>query len=76
MIGDPMQLSPTAQTAPMQKSLMEKILKKHPELVTTLNVQYRMHPQISKFPNEQFYEGKIQVRNSYIYKMIKLIDIS
>lgn len=24
-----------------------------------LNVQYRMHPQISKFPNEVFYDGKI-----------------
>jgi len=24
-----------------------------------LNIQYRMHPSISKFPNQNFYEGKI-----------------
>jgi len=24
-----------------------------------LNIQYRMHPSISKFPNEKFYDGKI-----------------
>lgn len=24
-----------------------------------LSVQYRMHPEIRKFPSDQFYEGKI-----------------
>jgi hypothetical protein len=24
-----------------------------------LNIQYRMHPSISKFKNQKFYEGKI-----------------
>ena len=73
MIGNPKQLPPTAQTPAMQESLFGKLVKKHPELVTTLNVQYRMHPEISKFPNKEFYEGKIQVRYAYIYKMLKLI---
>ena len=73
MIVDQKQLPPTAQTPAMQESLFGKLVKKHPELVTTLNVQYRMHPEISKFPNKEFYEGKIQVRYAYIYKMLKLI---
>ena len=25
-----------------------------------LRVQYRMHPSISLFPNERFYEGKLE----------------
>lgn len=34
----------------------------HP--VNLLDVQYRMHPEISMFPNAQFYGGKIQDGNN------------
>ena len=42
-------------------SLFETLLKKQSELVTTLNGWYRMQPSIKKSPNEQLYDGKIQV---------------
>ena len=29
--------------------------------VTSLQVQYRMHPDLSKFSNQMFYDGAIQV---------------
>lgn len=41
------------------RSLFERLQSLgHP--VHLLNVQYRMHPEISKFPNAQFYGGNVQ----------------
>ena len=51
-------LSDTAAKKGYGKSLFERLLdQQYP--ATLLNVQYRMHPQISLWPNTQFYEGKI-----------------
>ncbi|KAK1304217.1 hypothetical protein QJS10_CPB11g02251 [Acorus calamus] len=63
LIGDERQLpamvhSKSSEKAGFGKSLFERLSsldhKKH-----LLNVQYRMHPSISRFPNEFFYENKI-----------------
>ncbi|KAL6615045.1 hypothetical protein ACP70R_037315 [Stipagrostis hirtigluma subsp. patula] len=63
LIGDDKQLpsvvkSPTAEMAKYGRSLFERLSKlgyqKH-----LLNVQYRMHPSISEFPNKRFYDGRI-----------------
>lgn len=41
------------------RSLFERLQSLgHP--LNLLNVQYRMHPAISMFPNMQFYDGKVQ----------------
>nr|GMC62486.1 probable helicase MAGATAMA 3 isoform X1 [Ipomoea batatas] len=63
LIGDEKQLPAMVQSKICEKagfgrSLFERLVKlghkKH-----LLNIQYRMHPSISLFPNRQFYEGKV-----------------
>ncbi|CAL9232955.1 unnamed protein product [Arabidopsis halleri] len=63
LIGDELQLpamvqSEVCEKAKFGRSLFERLVlighKKH-----FLNVQYRMHPSISLFPNMEFYDGKI-----------------
>ncbi|CAD5327204.1 unnamed protein product [Arabidopsis thaliana] len=63
LIGDELQLpamvqSEVCEKAKFGRSLFERLAslghKKH-----LLNVQYRMHPSISLFPNMEFYGGKI-----------------
>ncbi|XP_075105369.1 LOW QUALITY PROTEIN: uncharacterized protein LOC107763176 [Nicotiana tabacum] len=63
LIGDEKQLpamvqSKISEKADFGRSLFERLVmighKKH-----LLNVQYRMHPAISLFPNREFYENKI-----------------
>ncbi|XP_010528607.1 PREDICTED: uncharacterized ATP-dependent helicase C29A10.10c [Tarenaya hassleriana] len=63
LIGDELQLPPVIQSeicerAKFGRSLFERLVglghEKH-----LLDVQYRMHPSISQFPNKEFYEGMI-----------------
>ncbi|CAI0438004.1 unnamed protein product [Linum tenue] len=64
LIGDECQLPAMVQSkactkAEFGRSLFERLtLLGHP--VHLLNIQYRMHPSISCFPNSIFYSGKIQ----------------
>ena len=65
LIGDqkqlgPVVLHPQAKKVGMNISLFERMIKLYPELLTMLTIQYRMHPEIVKFPSQQFYENKIQ----------------
>ncbi|XP_057783923.1 uncharacterized protein LOC131001536 [Salvia miltiorrhiza] len=64
LVGDEKQLpamvmSKKCEKAGFGRSLFERLVmlghKKH-----LLNVQYRMHPSISLFPNKEFYENKIK----------------
>ncbi|KAH7852774.1 hypothetical protein Vadar_029088 [Vaccinium darrowii] len=63
LIGDERQLPAMVQSkicepAEFGRSLFERlVILGHKRLL--LNVQYRMHPSISLFPNKEFYEGKI-----------------
>ena len=72
LAGDHCQLPPTvksynAMKGGLGKSLMERIVENHPEAVTLLNTQYRMHENIMEFPNRWFYKGEMkaspEVRN-------------
>ena len=65
LIGDqkqlgPVVLHPQAKEVGMNISLFERLLKLYPDLLTMLTIQYRMHPEIVKFPSKQFYDDKIQ----------------
>lgn len=65
MVGDPNQLPPTvlSQAAAglnYEQSLFVRMQKNHPDSVYLLDVQYRMHPDISKFPSQAFYESRLQ----------------
>ena len=71
LIGDQKQLGPViihpqAKKFGMNISLFERLLKLYPQLLTMLTIQYRMHPEILKFPSEQFYENKIENKNNLI----------
>uniref|UniRef100_A0A6P6Y756 Probable helicase DDB_G0274399 n=1 Tax=Dermatophagoides pteronyssinus TaxID=6956 RepID=A0A6P6Y756_DERPT len=63
MFGDAQQLpstviSPRLKATAFERSLFERLEQLgHP--VEMLRVQYRMHPQISHFPNQQFYGGQL-----------------
>ncbi|PIK57868.1 putative helicase with zinc finger domain 2-like [Apostichopus japonicus] len=52
----PIILEPHARELGAEKSLMEKYQKR----AITLNIQYRMHEEICRFPSEAFYEGELQ----------------
>ena len=64
LAGDHCQLPPTvkcyeAMRQGFGKSLMERIVENKPETVTLLTMQYRMHEDIMRFPNEWFYGGRM-----------------
>ncbi|KAK9745933.1 AAA domain [Popillia japonica] len=67
LVGDPQQLpavviSPDAKHLECGQSLFQRIKKvfnHNPENpIRMLNVQHRMHPEISVFPNNEFYRGE------------------
>ena len=64
LVGDPNQLPPTVLSQAAAKfhyeeSLFVRMQRNHPKSVYLLSIQYRMNPEISRFPSEQFYEGKL-----------------
>ncbi|KAJ1453686.1 AAA domain-containing protein, partial [Pelagophyceae sp. CCMP2097] len=63
LVGDPKQLPATvlsaaAQRAGFSRSMMDRLIVNGCAAVL-LNVQHRMHPDVAKWPNEQFYEGRL-----------------
>lgn len=64
LAGDHCQLPPTitcieAERAGLSKTLMERIVKLHPEFVSLLTVQYRMNKAIMQFSSDWFYGGAL-----------------
>ncbi|KAL4890709.1 SEN1 N terminal-domain-containing protein [Aspergillus ambiguus] len=65
LVGDPKQLPPTvlskvASRFQYEQSLFVRMQANHPRDVHLLDIQYRMHPEISAFPSSTFYDGKLQ----------------
>lgn len=65
LVGDPKQLPPTvlskeASRFQYEQSLFVRMQANHPEDVHLLDTQYRMHPEISRFPSAAFYDGRLQ----------------
>lgn len=65
LVGDPQQLPPTvfsreAANYKYEQSLFVRMQANHPEHVHLLDTQYRMHPAISAFPAQTFYQGRLQ----------------
>ncbi|CAJ1430238.1 unnamed protein product [Effrenium voratum] len=64
LVGDPMQLSATvchsqaAKDASYCRSMMERLMGLGQEYIM-LKEQYRMHPEISRFPSKRFYGGRL-----------------
>lgn len=64
MVGDPNQLPPTvlsqkAASFNYEQSLFVRMQNNYKDSVYLLNTQYRMHPEISKFPSKEFYKSKL-----------------
>ncbi|OTA93398.1 hypothetical protein M434DRAFT_73253 [Hypoxylon sp. CO27-5] len=64
LVGDPKQLPPTvlSQSAARygyDQSLFVRMQRNHPDDVHLLDTQYRMHPEISLFPSQEFYERRL-----------------
>ncbi|KAL1894526.1 DEAD-box type RNA helicase [Sporothrix stenoceras] len=64
LVGDPKQLPPTvlSQSAARygyDQSLFVRMQRNRPKDVHLLDTQYRMHPEISLFPSQQFYESRL-----------------
>ena len=62
MVGDPKQLPPTvlsreAARFQYEQSIFVRMQLNSPENVHLLDTQYRMHPEISAFPSQAFYDG-------------------
>lgn len=65
LVGDPKQLPPTvlskaASRFQYEQSLFVRMQSNHPRDVHLLDVQYRMHPEISRFPSLAFYDRRLQ----------------
>lgn len=65
MVGDPNQLPPTvlsqkAASYKYEQSLFVRMQNNHKDSVYLLDVQYRMHPEISQFPSYEFYKSKLK----------------
>lgn len=65
IVGDPRQLpsfvlSRKAFEFGFEMSLLERLMMHGKGATHLLNVQYRMHPEISKFVSKEFYDGKLK----------------
>lgn len=64
LAGDHCQLPPTVRSQEaaqggLSTTLLEKVVALHPEAVTLLEEQYRMHRQIMGYPSGVFYENRL-----------------
>lgn len=65
LVGDPNQLPPTvisreAERLRYSQSLFVRLFNNPNNHSNLLSIQYRMHPYISQFPSEAFYDGKLE----------------
>ncbi|MCM1109925.1 MAG: AAA domain-containing protein [Clostridium sp.] len=78
--GDHCQLPPVVKSVEaarggLGRSLMERIVDNHPEAVTMLRTQYRMHRDIMAFPNRWFYGGAMEAAPEVEFRTITPFDI-
>ena len=77
LIGDPRQLPATVKSHHPDsqrhygRSLFERLEESGHEKIM-LRTQYRMHPEIRRFPSEQFYEGKLVDADSIVREVAEV----
>ncbi len=75
LAGDHCQLPPTvkcqeAVRGGLAHTLMQTIVKRKPEAVSLLKVQYRMNEEIMRFSSDWFYGGNLQAASEVKYRGI------
>lgn len=75
LAGDHCQLPPTVKSiaalrAGLGTTLMERIVRNKPEVVTLLKIQYRMNEKIMRFSSEWFYHGQVESAPQIKYRGI------
>ena len=80
LAGDHCQLPPTVKSiaalkAGLGKTLMERIVEMHPEVVTLLKIQYRMNDDIMRFSSNYFYGGQVESAPEVRFRSILDMDI-
>lgn len=76
LAGDHCQLPPTiksneAAKAGLAVTLFEHGIAKHPQMAALLQVQYRMHEAVMKFPSQWFYENKLIAHSSVKAELLR-----
>ena len=77
--GDHQQLPPTikcieALQGGLGVTLMERIAKSNPQVVSLLKVQYRMNEQIVRFSSDWFYNGEVESASEVKHRSILDFD--
>ena len=80
LAGDHCQLPPTVKSiaalkAGLGTTLMERIATRHPEAVTLLTIQYRMHEDIMRFSSNYFYGGRVEAAPEVRFRSILDLDV-
>jgi ATP-dependent RNA/DNA helicase IGHMBP2 len=75
LAGDHCQLPPTVKSDEaarkgLSRTLLEKLVARHPSAVVLLQEQYRMHEQIMKFPAAEFYEGRLHAYGAVAHRQL------
>eukprot|EP01034_Spumella_vulgaris_P038567 gene38567-47627_t len=65
LLGDEMQLPPTvlsnrAKSLGMEWSLMWRLMRECGQSFHMMETQFRMVPELSRFPNQEFYDGELK----------------
>ena len=81
LAGDHCQLPPTVKSiaalkAGLGKTLMERIVENHPEVVTLLKIQYRMNDDIMRFSSDYFYQGQVESAPEVRFRSILDLDVA
>ena len=79
LAGDHCQLPPTikcieAMRGGLDETLMQKIVRNKPEVVSLLKIQYRMNEEIMKFSSDWFYHGLLTSAPEVKYRSILDFD--
>ncbi|XP_071117015.1 3'-5' exoribonuclease HELZ2-like [Haliotis cracherodii] len=65
LIGDHRQLRPIVKCSHAASlGLDQSLFERYKKDAAFLNIQYRMHPEICKFPSSQFYQGNLRTEDS------------
>jgi len=77
LAGDPRQLPPTvldpdAAQRGLGRTLFERLLERHGQMaLAMLQVQYRMHAELMRFPSHSMYDGKLIAADQVARRMLE-----